>query len=80
MRTPTGFSKCADGALNNNAFQMSEHEAEKTYQRSPISAREIRFYRSATQGTGGDYKRAGKILNLPVIFAHTKLSIFIVGG
>ena len=41
MRTPTGFSKCADGALNNNAFQMSEHEAEKTYQRSPISAREI---------------------------------------
>lgn len=41
MRKPTGFSKCADGALNNNAFQMSEDEAEKTYQRSPISAREI---------------------------------------
>lgn len=25
MRKPTGFSKYADGALNNNAFQMSEH-------------------------------------------------------
>ena len=43
MRKPTGFSKCADGALNNNAFQMSEDEAEKTYQRSPISAREILY-------------------------------------
>ena len=41
MRKPTGFSKCADGALNNNAFQMSVHEAEKDYPHSPISVREI---------------------------------------
>lgn len=41
MRKPTGFSKCADGALNNNAFQMSEDEAEKDYPHSPISVREI---------------------------------------